>query len=165
MYDLVAGLKPNWHISVTNDVRSDCHMWLHFIRDYGGWTQILTPQMPMVMLYTDAAMTEDLGWGAWWDNHWTWDQWDSEFIQWESPSIDYLELYAVVVAIWIWTPYFANKQVRVNSDNQPTVCVINNKSSHSPSMLTLIRFFTMHCMLNNIHLSAQFIPWLPQSKI
>ena len=43
MYDLVADLKPNWHISVTNDVRSNCHMWLHFIRDYGGWTQILTP--------------------------------------------------------------------------------------------------------------------------
>ena len=38
-------------------------MWLHFIRDSGGWTQILTPQMPMVLLYTDAATTENLSWG------------------------------------------------------------------------------------------------------
>ena len=133
-------------------------MWLHFIRDYGGWTQIRIPQTPMVLLYTDAATMADLGWGAWWDTHWTWNQWDSEFIRWESPSIDYLELFTVLVVTWMWTPYFANKEVRVNSDNQPTVCIINNKSSHSPSMLNLICFLTLHCMLNNIHLSAQFIP-------
>ena len=65
MYDLVARLQPNWHLSITSEVERDCHMWLHFIRDYGGWTQILTPQMPMVLLYTDVATTEDLGWGAW----------------------------------------------------------------------------------------------------
>ena len=80
MYNLVARLKPNWHVSITAELKRDCHVWLHFIRDYGGWTQIRTPQTPMVMLYTDAATTEDLGWGAWWDTHWTWDQWDSEFI-------------------------------------------------------------------------------------
>ena len=80
MYDLVAGLQPNWHVSVTSEVKRDCHMWLRFIRDYGGWTQICTPQTPMVLLYTDAATMVDLGWGAWWDTHWTWDQWDSEFI-------------------------------------------------------------------------------------
>ena len=73
MYNLVAGLKPNWDISVTEEVKRDCHMWLHFIKDYGGWTQIRTPLIPLVMLYTDAATTEDLGWGAWWDTHWTWD--------------------------------------------------------------------------------------------
>ena len=98
------------------------------------------------------------GWGTWWDTHWTWDQWVSEFIQQESPSIDYMELFEVLVAMWIWTLDFANKEVRVNSDNQPMVYIINNKSSHSPSMLNLIHFLTLHCMLNNIHLSAQFIP-------
>ena len=80
MYDLVAGLKPNWHVSISAEVKRDCQMWLCFLQEYGGWTQIHTPQMPMVMLFTDAATTEDLGWGAWWDTHWTWDQWDSEFI-------------------------------------------------------------------------------------
>ena len=80
MYDLVAGLKPNWHVSVMTEVKRDCHMWLHFIKDYGGCTQIRTLLTPLVMLYTDVATTEDLGWGAWLDTHWTWDQWDSKFI-------------------------------------------------------------------------------------
>ena len=35
-------------------------------------------------------------------------------------SIDFLELFAVVVAVWIWSPQFANKHVVVHSDNQPT---------------------------------------------
>ena len=65
MYDLVAGLKPNWHVSISAEVKRDCHMWLCFLQEYGGWTQIHTPQTPMVMLFTDAATTEDLGWGAW----------------------------------------------------------------------------------------------------
>ena len=65
MYDLVAGLQLNWHVSVTSKVKRDCHMWLRFIRGYGGWTQIRTPQTPMVLLYTDAATMADLGWGAW----------------------------------------------------------------------------------------------------
>ena len=65
MYDLVAGLQLNWHVSVTSEVKRDCHMWLRFIRGYGGWTQIHTPQTPMVLLYTDAATMADLGWGAW----------------------------------------------------------------------------------------------------
>ena len=42
-------------------------------------------------------------------------------------SIDFLELFAVVVVVWIWSPQFANKHVVVHSDNQPTVAVVNSK--------------------------------------
>ena len=51
-------------------------------------------------------------------------------------SIDFLELYAVLVALQVWTPQFANKWVIVHSDNQPTVTVVNAKTSNSSSMLT-----------------------------
>ena len=73
-------------------------------------------------------------------------------------SIDFLELFAVVVAVWIWSPQFANKHVVVHSDNQPTVAVVNSKTSKSNSMLVLLRFLTLHCMLNNITLMANFVP-------
>ena len=96
--------------------------------------------------------------GAWWDTVWMWDQWDAEFMWQQQPSIDFLELFAVLVAVYAWSPYFANKHVIVHSDNQPTVAVINAKSSNSPSMLILIRFLTLHSMLNNIKITSQFIP-------
>ena len=46
---------------------------------------------------TDTATTVHLGWGAWWGMAWAYDSWDPQYMQCNSPSIDFLELYAVVV--------------------------------------------------------------------
>ena len=158
LYSMVVGMKLHWHVSVTREVKRDLSMWRKFIQEYGGWTTILTPDTPVVHVFTDAATTPHLGWGAWWDTAWMWDQWDAKFMHQQQPSIDFLELFAVLVAVYAWCPYFANKHVIVHSDNQPTVAVINAKSSNSPSMLTLIRFLTLHSMLNNIKITSQFVP-------
>ena len=89
---------------------------------------------------------------------WAWDKLDPVFLRSSTLSIDFLELFAVVVAVWIWSPQFANKHVVVHSDNQPKVAVVNGKTSKSNSMLVLLRFLTLHCMLNNITLTASFVP-------
>ena len=52
----------------------------------------------------------------------------------------------------------ANKHVIVHSDNTPTVAVINGKFAHSPNLMDLVRFLVLHCMLNNITLTAAYIP-------
>ena len=158
LYSMVAGMKLHWHVSVTREVKRDLLMWRKFIQEYGGWTTILTPDTPVVHVFTNAATTPHLGWGAWWDTAWMWDQWEAEFMHQQKPSIDFLELFAVLVAVYAWCPYFANKHVIVHSDNQPTVAVINAKSSNSPSMLILIRFLMLHSMLNNIKITSQFVP-------
>ena len=87
-----------------------------------------------------------------------WDKWDVHFMHQQQPSIDFLELFAVLVAVYTWSHHFTNKHVIVHSDNQPTVAVVNAKTSNSDSMLVLIRFLTLHCMLNNIKLTLQFVP-------
>ena len=56
------------------------------------------------------------------------------------------------------SPQFANKHVVMHSDNQPTVAVVNSKTSKSSSMLVLLRFLTPHCMLNNITIMSIFLP-------
>ena len=75
-----------------------------------------------------------------------WDQWDAHFMQQQQPSIDFLELFAVLVAVYAWSPQFANKHIIVHSDNQPTVAVINSKMSNSDSMLVLnpLSHFALH---------------------
>ena len=165
LYRMVAGMKLHWHVSVTKEVKRDLLMWKKFIQEYGGWTTILTPDTPVVHVFTDAATTPHLGWGAWWDTAWMWDQWDAKFMRQQQPSIDFLELFAVLVAVYAWSPYFANKHVIVHSDNQPTVVVINAKSSNSPSMLILIHFLTLHSMLNNIKITSQFIPGARNERV
>ena len=158
IYDMFAGMKPHWHVSITAELCKDLQIWSRFIREYGGWTPILLPETPIMHLFTDAATTETLGWGAWWGTAWAWDTWDPVFMCSSKFSIDFLELFAVVVAVWIWSPQFANKHVIVHSDNQPTVAVVNSKTSKSNSMLVLLQFLTLHCMLNNITITANFVP-------
>ena len=158
IYDMFSDMKLQWHVTITTELKKDLQMWTKFIQEYGGWTPILLPTMPVINLFTDAATTETLGWGAWWGTAWAWDTWDPVFMRSFNLSIDFLELFAVVVAVWIWSPQFANKHVIVHSDNQPTVAVVNSKMSKSSSMLVLLRFLTLHCMLNNITITANFVP-------
>ena len=158
IYDMFAGMKQHWHVSITTELCKDLQMWVRFIQEYGSWTQILLPETPVIHLFTDAATTASLGWGAWWGTAWAWDAWDPEFMQSSTMAINFLELYAVVVVVWIWLPQFANKHVVIHSDNQPTVAVVNSKTSKSSSMLVLLRFLTLHYMLNNITITSNFLP-------
>ena len=93
LYRMIAAMRLQWHVSVTKEVKRDLLMWKHFIQDYGGWTNILMPETPVIHVFMDAATTEHLGWGAWWDKAWMWDQWDAHFMQQHQPSIDFLENY------------------------------------------------------------------------
>ena len=74
----------------------------------GGWTPILLPETPVIHLFTDVVITETLGWGAWWGMAWACDTWDPAFMCSSTLLIDFLELFAVVVVVWIWSPQFAN---------------------------------------------------------
>ena len=155
---MFAGMKQHWHVSITTELHKDLQMWARFIQEYGSWMPIHLPETPVIHLFTDAMTTASLGWGAWWGMAWAWDTWDPHFMLESTMSTDFLELYVVVVAVWIWSPQFANKHMVVHSDNQPTVSVVNSKISKSSSMLTLLRFLTLHCMLNNIVITSNFIP-------
>ena len=70
IYDMFAGMKPHWHVSMTAELRKDLQMWSRFIQEYRGWTPILLPEMPIIHLFTDVATMETLGWGAWWGTAW-----------------------------------------------------------------------------------------------
>ena len=57
IYDVIAGLKPHWHVSISWEVKKDLHRWKCFIVEYGGWTPTLLLETPIVHLYTYAATT------------------------------------------------------------------------------------------------------------
>ena len=54
-------------------------------------------------------------------------------------------------------PHLSDKTVIFRSDNTPTVHALLNKSSNSQQMLTLLRYFTLFCMIHNIHIKALHI--------
>ena len=150
--------KPTWHVSVTRDLKKDLQMWIVFLQEYGGSSPIPCLNPTQLEVFTDASANASLGWGAWCGMKWMWGGWDETFFHVYHNSIDFLELYAVVIAVYTWSDIMANKHVVVHSDNTPTVAVINDKFAHSPNLMYLFRFLALHCMLNNITLTAVYIP-------
>ena len=69
----------------------------------------------------------------------------------------FLELYALLARVVTWVLHLSNKTVIFRSDNSPTVHALLNKSSNSQQMLTLLRYFMLFCMVNNIHIKVLHI--------
>ena len=151
-------LRPSWHVSVTKEIKKNLQMWIVFLEEYGGSSPIPSLNPPQLEVFSDASANVTLGWGAWCGNKWIWGGWDQTFFHIYNPSIDFLELYTVVVAVYAWSDLLANKHVIVHSNNTPTVAVINNKFAHSPNLMHLVCFLVLHCMLHNITLTAAYIP-------
>ena len=80
-------------------------------------------------MYSDASRHFEKGFGAYCGSHWTYGQWNLQFMQEKEPSIQYLELFGVLVAVENWLHLFKNKRIALFCDNQSVVQMINSSSS------------------------------------
>ena len=139
--------------------KADLLVWQHLLRNYNSVRLIRKAQdVPEHHCYTDATANPNLGWGAVWGNHWTTGKWTPQFIRSYNFSIDFLELYAVVVAVETFKVQWANSIVIIHSDNTPTVDVLRSMSSRSKDMMLLIRYLALTCMLHQIQIVSQYCP-------
>ena len=101
---------------------------------------------------SDASAKETLGFGCVFGNKWIFAMWEPNYISKYKPSIEYLELYALVAGILTWEFDLKNIRMIVKCDNQAVVCMVNKLSSSCP-----------HCILvlNNLkfkrRIFAQFL--------
>ena len=78
-------------------------------------------------------------------------------MQEHEPSIEYLELFAVLATVLNWLERFRNQRIVLFCDNQAVVSVINNNTSSCPNCLTLIRLLVLHSMKMNTRVFATYI--------
>ena len=140
LYSLLRGnktiLKPNHHICLTKEIRSDLNVWLQFLdhpsafaRQFMDFSTVLTATD--IDFFTDATRNPYLGCGGHCEKEWFFMQWDSQFIIDHEPSIEFLELYAVVIGIFLWIHKFKNKRIFLFCDNMSVVYMINKCTSFS----------------------------------
>jgi hypothetical protein len=83
-------------------------------------------------------------------------------VQWELTGIltdiTFLELFPVVVALNISGYYLRNITLIFHVDNQAVVYIINNQSSRSPRVMSLVRKLVFACLEFNILLKSEHIP-------
>ena len=108
--------------------------------------------------YTDASANPQLGCGGINDSQWFIQQWDEEFIKEFEPSINYLELYAMTLAIYMWIHKYQNQRIHIFCDNMSVVQMVNNSSSKCRNCMVLIRFITIKALTHNVKIKVKHVP-------
>ena len=107
--------------------------------------------------YSDASKAICLGFGAWFNDRWIFGQWPEGFINNCDPSIEFLELYALVAGIFTWEESLQNMRITVFCDNKATIQMVNNTTSSCVQCMKLIRLLTLNCLKYNRRVRAKFV--------
>ena len=124
-----------------------CHPFMDFDRYV---------QADQLNFYTDASGNCELGMGGICATSWMMQMWDPVFTKRVSPSIEYLELYAVTATILNWIHRFANMRVIIFCDNISVIQMVN-KSTSSCKCMVLVRLITLQCLIHNVRVYAKYV--------
>ena len=70
------------------------------------------------------------------------------------PSIEYLELYAVTVSIYLWLHEVRNKRIILSCNNESVVSMTNGCGLACHNCHQLIRLITLYCIRYNVRVFA-----------
>ena len=160
-------LKPHHHVFLNASFIQDCWVWLKFLEDPHN-TRICRPFIDFqpgsetttdLILYSNASKNPELGMGAVFQTRWLVGQWPKDFIKIYDPSIEFLELLALVAALLAWRDSSLLKNTRVNvfCDNQAVQCMVNSLASSCDQCRKLIRVLAYLQILNNIIFFVKFV--------
>ena len=103
--------------------------------------------------YSDASAAIDLGFGCILDRSWLCKKWEPGFIQEKEPSIEYLELFALIAGVLTWSETkLANRRVAIFCDNMAVVHMVNKNASTCRHCITLLRLLVLNCLTHNCRL-------------
>ena len=154
-------LKPHHHVKITAENRLDLIVWKEILLRphafYKPFMECIAYNAQQIDMFSDASGNYKLGFGAYCGTEWTYGQWDLEFCQQVKPSIEYLELFAVLVGVLNWGWLFSNKRIILFCDNISVVHMINNLSSNCKNCMILIKILTAESICRNVRIFCKHV--------
>ena len=154
-------LKPHHHVKVSIENKKDLLVWKQFLLQPEAYSH---PFMDSIVLnaveidmFSDASRNFNLGFGAYCGSEWSWGQWNYDFCTKVDPSIEYLELFAVLIAVLNWDKLFENRRIVLFCDNEAVVHMINNSSSKCKNCMVLIRLLVAEGLRWNMRIFAKHV--------
>ena len=154
-------LKQYHHISLNKSFKQDCAMWEEFLMN-ARTSQLCRPYIDfektrfntkVLNFYTDASLSATKGgFGGVFENRYIVGKWNQDFIEQQQPSIEFLELYALVAGILTWgdcDSRLQNGRLAIFCDNQSVMYMINGQGSKCNQCMKLIRLLTLSNIRNN----------------
>ena len=143
----VKKLKQYHHIALDEEFKFDLQVWQIFLTHYQS-RAICRPMVDLEVVIearqlnfaSDASATRNLGFRTVFDKQWICKQWEPGYIDERnhSPSVAYLELYALTAAVITWGSKLRNCRVVVYCDNMAAVQMVNQSTSSCKNCMHLI---------------------------
>ena len=157
-----ANLKAHHHIQLKSENKADLRLWEFFLKHPTIFNRNFTDfslinEVEDLKFYTNASRNKFFGAGGYCEKSWYLVKWDSDFMEEFNPSINYLELYAVTVAVILWLDRFADRKIAIFCDNTSVIHMINNNTSSCKNCMVLIRIIVLKCLIHNVRLCAKYV--------
>ena len=142
MINLLCAFRRNDHpIRLNQEFFLDLAWWQEFFQSWNGCSFLQYPQWaPIPDFEVSSYASGALGYGAVFQGHWFSGAWLPSQV---SQSIEYKELFPIVVAAYLWGPQWASKRVNFLSDNRSVVDILRSGTSRAPTIMSLVRFLSL----------------------
>jgi hypothetical protein len=150
------GLQLPWHRrKISRNVTQSSITLLDFLDGWNGTQEINTKIKPWTFpLLTDASRGQSGGGAYFWAGHWH--NYKHTRRQ-RKACIAYLELYAVMVALWRHADAWRGCVVPLCCDNQTVVAVLQKGVSNSPRINALLKDVLELCLRNDITIAPYWL--------
>ena len=145
-------------ITLTQDFRLDIQWWQDFLPSWNGSASMLEPTWratPDMELFMDASSTR--GCGAYYQGHWFILPWSEEFNTTPPLSIEWKELFPILLSCSIWGQFWHGKRIMFHCDNEAIVSIWKKGSSRSPRIMALVRHIFFVAAQGNFHVMLTHI--------
>ena len=153
-------LKGHHHVSLNAEFLTDCKMWLEFLINAEN-QRLCCPFLDfsdkvnakVLNFFSDASKNPNFRMGAVFDDRrWVQYQWLDNFIEECDPSIEFLELYALVAALMTWANeenQLRNSRIIIFCDNEVVVYMVNKLASSCQQCMKLLRILALEGIHHN----------------
>ena len=162
-YAKAVGKKQYHHVNVDQEMKQDTKMWLTFLnkdplgvcRPFVDLSRALIADE--IEFFSDASGAVHNGIGCLFKDAWSFAFWEEHVILQKQPSTEYLELYAVMIAIFLWAKDLANRRVIIFCDNMSIGHCINKSTSSCPNCVILLRIITATSLKYNVRFFCRHV--------
>ena len=161
LINTICGLqKKHFRVRIKRTIRLDLKVWKIFLTDFNGISMIHDYNWLSnhdVQLFTDSSGS--IGWGIYFNGKYCQGRWTDYFYKnGLNKDITLLELFPIVMAVFVFGEYLANKRIRFLCDNEACVEILNKLSSKSENIMALVRLLTLRCIMLNMHVVGKWVP-------
>ena len=141
-------------INLNNSARKDIQWWLAYLPSWNGVSMLFDTVWTtsnQLELFTDSS---DVAIGAYFNGAWFYEILDAKL---RLLSINWREMYAIVVAIATWGKQLVSKRLLIYCDNLSVCYILQKGTSKSENIMDLVRQLFYICAHYNIEISAKHV--------